>query len=526
MGDKKAKGIIAAALIWLVIIGILSVAAKFFILPYFEDELADQTGSDSLFTYDIKIAADSFSGYCVLRSPILKNLLKKSEIRLTIIDDQADYGNRMKSLVKRDLDMAVFTIDSFVLNGAKLDKFPASIVMVIDESKGADAIVSYKSSVASIQDLDDPAAAIVLTPDSPSEFLARTVIAHFSLPALSDNWLIKANGAAEVFSEFKHGKPGSKRAYALWEPYTSKALKLSDAHLLIDSSKLKGYIVDVLVAERNFLKEHPDLVQSVIESYLRSAYAYSSKKGGMRDLVIKDAGVTGSETIDEDMAANMVGRIEWKNTLENYAYFGLSSSRKASGIQHIEEIINNITDVLVKTGTLPENPLGDKVHTLFFDSILRDLKNSDFHPGKKVNVIDGIGLGTSELEKVRGQSMLRALSDSEWQSLIPVGSVRIKPIAFARGTARINIQSKRDLNDLANRLESWPQYYLHVVGHARSEGDKDANMKLANQRARAAAEELIASGASSNSIKAVADVPSGREGASQSVSFILGQLPY
>ncbi len=35
MGEKKAKGIIVAAIIWMAIMVILSVAAKFLILPLF-----------------------------------------------------------------------------------------------------------------------------------------------------------------------------------------------------------------------------------------------------------------------------------------------------------------------------------------------------------------------------------------------------------------------------------------------------------------------------------------------------------
>ena len=526
MGEKKAKGIIVAAIIWVVIIVILSVAAKFLILPYFDKELANETGSDSPFKTEVRIATDSFSGYCILRSPAMKNLLKKDGIKLTVVDDHADYGARMKSLEKKDIQMAVFTIDSFILNGVRFGGFPASIVMVIDESNGADAMVAYKTGVSSIQDLDDPEAAIVLTPDSPSEFLARTVIAHFSLPQLPDKWMIRANGAKDVFSRFKGAEPSKKRAYALWEPYASKALQLKDAHLLMDSSKLKGYIVDVLVAERSFLKEHPDIVQRIVEAYLRAAYSYAQNPDGMRDLIVEDARYTGSESIDADMAEKMARRIEWKNTLENYACFGLDSGPGTGVIQHIEEMIDNITEVLVKTSTLAENPLKNKTHTLYHDQILHHLKTADFHPGKKVNIVEGLGLGIGELEKVRNPSFLPPLSAEEWESLVSVGSLRVNPISFARGTARINLKSRRDLDDLARRLSNWPQYYLRIVGHARAEGDMNANLILAGERADAAMKALIAAGVSPARVRAEADTPSGKEGASQSVSFILGQMPY
>ena len=250
MGKRGTKGCLVAAFIWIMILGALAVAAKFFILPYFEKDLEEKTSSSRRYRYTITLAADSFSGYCVLRSSLVKNQLKAQGIKLIIRDDKADYKARMKALKDGNIQMAVFTIDSFITAGAELGEFPGTIVMVIDETKGADALVSYKNAVASLEDLDNPNARIVLTPRSPSEFLSRTVIAHFNLPNLPDRWWENADGAADVYRRFKAGNRKEKRAYALWEPYVSRALEISGSHVLLDSSKLKGYIVDVLVVER------------------------------------------------------------------------------------------------------------------------------------------------------------------------------------------------------------------------------------------------------------------------------------
>ena len=526
MGRRSANGCLLAAVVWIVIVGILAVAAKYFILPYFQKELVGKTGSASRYKHEITIAADSFSGYSILRSPLMRKQLKARGIKLNIVDDNADYGARMKALRDGKIQMAVFTVDSFITAGAKLGTFPATIVMVIDETKGADALVAYKSTVPSIQELDHPDARIVLTPESPSEFLARTIIAHFNLPNLPDRWWVEADGAADVYRKFKAADKKDRRVYALWEPYVSKSLEVPGAHVLLDSSKLKGYIVDVLVAQRKFMRDHPELVKSVVEAYLRAAYAYGQKTGGMQALVMEDAKSTGSEALTPEQATKLVKGIEWKNTLENYGYFGLLSAQEARGLQHIEDIILNITDVLVKTGAIPGDPVAGSAHTLFYDKTLRELQADNFHPGKKVSVIEGVGLGTEDLGQVRTGAVLRSLSEAEWASLSPVGRMRVEPIAFTRGTARISIQSKRDLDRLARNLTAWPEYYLIIVGHARAEGNPEANLRLAGKRADAAASHLITAGIDRNRIKATAAEPSGREGAAQSVSFILGQIPY
>ena len=489
MAEKSAKGILLAVVTWFVIIGVLAVAYKYLIHPRAEKKLEGETGSESRYKHELAIAADSFSGYCILRSEALKRELKSKRIKLSVVDDGADYGARMEAIRDGGTQMAAFTVDSLITASAAIGQFPATIVMVIDETKGADAIVAKKGAVGSLQDLDDPDARMVLTPDSPSEFLARTVMAHFSLPRLPEKWWVEADGAEAVYKMFRSAKAGEKRVYVLWEPYVSRAVD-EGGQVLLDSSKLKGYIVDVLVAQREFLRDNPGLVRDVVGAYLRAAYSYGRRKGGMVGLVLEDAKATGAERLTEKQAGKLVGGIQWKNTLENYAYFGLLPAEHSGGAQHLEDIITNITRVLVKTGALAEDPLSGKASALFYNKTLAELKAADFHPGKKLDIMEGVGPGVADLEKVRVDAELGRLEDEQWEALLPVGELKVKPISFARGTSRINLQSRRELGRLAKLLQSWPQYYHSVVGHARAEGDAEANMKLARERSRAAVQFL------------------------------------
>ena len=87
-----------------------------------------------------------------------------------------------------------------------------------------------------------------------------------------------------MYDQLRAGRASERRAFVLWEPYVSKALKQPGVHVLLDSSKLQGYIVDVLVAERQFLKDHPDKVKAVVEAYLVRSYASSQKDDGLEEL--------------------------------------------------------------------------------------------------------------------------------------------------------------------------------------------------------------------------------------------------
>jgi len=85
---------------------------------------------------EFTIALDSWIGYFPFTSPVFGQLMRDDGYRVKIIDDKADYPGRMKRLRAGDVDFAVCTVDSYLLNGAS-QKFPGAIVAVIDESRAA-----------------------------------------------------------------------------------------------------------------------------------------------------------------------------------------------------------------------------------------------------------------------------------------------------------------------------------------------------------------------------------------------------
>ncbi len=519
--ERNKTHLLIGAMVWLMVIAAGVAAWHFLVSPLWERKVVTDTSSESQYKGELKIRADAFSGYAFLRSQAFSNLLRQEGYRVEIEDDGADYIDRIKALRDRDVQLAVFPLSSYIEAGVRIDAFPGTILLVIDETTDADAIVAYQDAVASFDDLNDESARFVLTPDSPSEFLARVVKAQFALPRLGESWYESADGAEEVYRRFTSADRAEKRAYVLWEPYVTLALQEPGAHMLLGSSKLRGFIIDCLVVERELLKDEPELVRMVVESYLRAAYSYSQSDSDLAELVRNDASAAG-EQLSDSQAANIVKGIEWKTTTENYAYFGIA---QGGGIRNLEDSIINITDVLVKTGAIPSNPLDGRENTILFDGVLKQLRANDFHPGKLLSTID-VGLGTGDLAEARGDAALGAISDDEWQRLVPVGTMRVPPLSFSRGTARIGVQSRRDLDELAQTLSSFPHYYLQIVGHARAEGDVDANLRLAEQRAAAAHDYLLSLGVAEDRVRAVAAKPTDRGGSAQSVTFVLAERPY
>lgn len=510
----KAR-IAAMAIIWFVILGVIVIAWQFWWSPrqqqlanqkeeQHEQEVLEKTSSMSRYQHEIDFAMDGFSGYSLFRSQMFRDELGKYGIRLSTSDDKANYQERLSKLKNGQTDMAVFTIDALYKSSVELGEMPATIIDFVDETKGADAMVGPGGLFPNIDSLNDPDLKIVCTPNSPSETLARVVMAYFNLNQLSETNFEFVDGADAVYESYKNSKPTEKKVFILWQPYVSKILSNSEYHVVVDSSKFSGYIVDVIVVNRDFLLKNEELVLNTIKAYRTTMFNYR-RSPDMVALVQKDSQQIG-QPVTEAQAVDLVDGIWWKNTQESFAHFGLTSG---TGLQHIEDICNNISRVLLKTGAISADPTGGQPNKLYYDGVVRKLFDSSWHPG-------------FAQETVRKEKTLAVLTDDEWKNLRPVGTLQVPRLVFARGTAKITDRSYDTLNDLAEKLQTWPQYYLVVRGNVSAEGDVEANRKLAQERADSTIEYLVSKGVQRQRIHAETSNPNG----SSTVSFILGEVPY
>ncbi len=462
----------------------------------------------------VKLALDSFSGYFLFRSDAFRQALALEGLRLQIEDDGADYLQRIRKLQSGEVHLALFPIDGLIQTSFQLRDMPAKIVCLVDETTGADAMVAYESAIANVDALNDAAVRIVATRNSPSETLARVLMAHFDLSSLSRSAWIEADGAKDVFERFRRASRTEPHAYVLWEPFVSKILETPGTHVITDSGKFRGFIVDALVVGDRILTSDADLVTRFVRAYLRTRFASMQSREDVAQLVTEDAGRLG-QPLDSQQAERLIDTIRWKNTIENYAHMEIISAAQAKGVQPLREIISNLTEVLVNTEAIDRDPTGGNAELFVHDGILRALHQSGFHPG-------GLGRG----ETIQGEVPLPRLNSTQIEAIVDVGVVRVAPLVFRRGGATLTPQSRHVLSDLVKKLKSWPGYYVVVKGHTRQVGDPDANRKLALDRARAAADFMITAGIPEERVYAVASEPKETGGAAQSVTFVLGQPPY
>ncbi|MEM6329065.1 MAG: phosphate ABC transporter substrate-binding/OmpA family protein [Planctomycetota bacterium] len=516
---SKGK-LLAVAIVWLVILATGVVVWKFAFAPVVErtqaekeaaearqrEEALRRGGSQSVYSRQVTIRLDGFSGYAVLRSDAFEKQLRDRGIRLRLVDDGADYPARLKALARGDADLAVFTIDALVKASAAAGDLPATIVALVDETAGADAVVTYKSAIARVDDLNDPDARFVVTPDSPSETLARVVVSRFQLDRMNADPLIKVKDPAAVVAKYRASRAADKLAYVAWEPYVSQMLKNDRMHVLVDSSRFPSAIVDVLVASDDMIAKNRDTVLDVVRAYFEANTLYRDQAARVK-LVLADAAAGGARLTQAE-ATRLVDGVWWKNARENQAHMKRSApggGRRPAGLPHVEDMIDSITAVLLETGAIAADPTGGNPNYLYNDLIWEDL--SGFEPGRGG-------------EQVRGVRLPR-LSDAQWKSLVEVGAARAPTLVFPRGSARLTGRSQSLLDELASSLQA-TRFYVIVRGNASRRGDAEANRRLAEQRAKAVEQYLVRSGVDADRIRALGVEPSG----STSVTFVLGEPPY
>lgn len=499
---SKGK-LVAVSIIWLLVIAGLAAAWRLVVAPTLSGRLLDGTGSQSQYDHRVSVALDSFSGYAIVRSPEFRKCLVEQKIRLELEDDGADYLQRIKELDRGRTDMAVFTIDALLKVSDHLGKSPATIVAVIDETRGADAMVAYQSKFPNVDALNHADTRFVLTPDSPSETLARVIMAQFKLDKLPKQPFIPVADAQEVYRRFRTASHDDPHLYVLWEPFVSKIRQNPNTIVLASTEQTRGYIVDVLVANRKFLVDNPDVVQEVLACYFRTVYEYRDR---MPELVYEDAKRT-ETPLSRKEADNVVQGIRWRNTQENFAHMGLVDNQS---LELIEDMISKITSVLEETGAITGDPTQGQPQSLFYNQALAQLQQSNFYPS----------LAAEQIREDR--VVLPALSDSDWDNLQEHGTFKVPPLVFARGTSRLTSRSQLILDRLKTALVSSPQYYLSVRGNASLKGDLQANTALAQSRSKAVVEYLIQAGIDKQRVRAESGEPTGE----MSVTFVLGQPSY
>jgi len=453
----------------IILLGVIVVLSIKFLQPGWIEKQQKNT-SDAINTKGtIRIGVDNWIGYFPLCSPKMEDKLRKLGYLLQCVDDQADYESRFQKLKDGDLQFAVATIDSYLINGAKFH-YPGTITAVIDESKGGDAIVARQSVFADIDALkENPSKTnasktkIAFTPASPSEHLLKSVSEHFGLPFTSrhSGWQVETDGSSQALKKLQSGKVD---VAVLWEPDVSRALASPGIIKLIGTEDTDKLIVDILLVERQYSRKYPEAVNSLMQSYFKTLQEYTQQPDELRNDI-----KASTNKLDKQQINNMLNGVEWATLTENRSlWFGND--------ENLLDSISIAMGILINNRDFTTNPL----------------PNGDPYSITNRSFISALRQTASYTSTTKdGKRGFKKLADKEWAHLKKVGTLQLEPIQFRQGTALMNDGSSQELNKLAKKIQRYPNFRIQVSGHTGLSGDPQENLKLSSGRAQVVAQSLV-----------------------------------
>lgn len=464
----------------LLLLGIVAIGAAWYFLPRYRD-MKQKSSSDALRTKGkIRIALDNWIGYSILRSPEMKQQMRRTGWMLVCEDDKANYRLRMERLKDGDIDFAVATVDSYILNGAAVG-FPGVVIMVIDESKGGDAILARGDALLSLDALKGRTdLRVAFTPNSPSEYLAKAAAYHFDVPELvppPGDKRIETEGSEDALKKLLAGRCDLA---ALWEPDVSRALSSPGIQKIIGTEDTEKLIVDILLVNREFSRERPDVVEAFLLAYFRALKEYRSNPDLLREQVRQETGLS------EDAIGPMLKGVQWVNLTANCEkWFGIAAPGSSSD-EGLIRTIDSTVHVLMNAGDFRDNPLPDQdPFRLIYSAYLENLF-----------VKAATGFTKRGPASVHGQmtasppTRFPPLDEAGWGSLAEVGTLKLDPVTFQHGSSELDLLGKEVIDKAAKLLAHYPNFRLLVKGHTGTRGDPTENQRLSRERADSIARYL------------------------------------
>jgi NitT/TauT family transport system substrate-binding protein len=200
------------------------------------------------------------------------------DVDLQVIDD-TKVG--MAALAAKRIE-AYGATPNTVLLYAKADN-PFVMVMTVDDSKGGDGVVA-KKEIKSIAELKGKRVAFL--EGSIAQFYLSYLLKREGLSE-KDVTPVNMGSTGDAGAAFVAGRVD---AAVVWEPWLSKGKSAPHGHLLIDSSKTPGLIIDTLAFRQDVVKGRPDDVRKVVRAVGQAVDYWKSNPKESVEIMTKGLG--------------------------------------------------------------------------------------------------------------------------------------------------------------------------------------------------------------------------------------------
>jgi outer membrane protein OmpA-like peptidoglycan-associated protein len=251
---------------------------------------------------------------------------------------------------------------------------------------------------------------------------------------------------------------------------------LGNTHKILGTENTKRLIVDVLIANRDFVKRSPQAISSLIANYFRTLKYFRDTPSALTEEVKSAA------RVDEKQIEVMLKGVRWATLTDNAReWFGIGTA--GPGGEGLVDAIESAAQILVDAGDVKESPVPERdpyrlQYRMFVEELFTSGLDSPFE--------------TTDATTPEGATkVFTALSDAQWDTLRDVGTLKIRSIPFQSGTSDLNLEGKQQLDAAADNLSHYPHFRVVIRGHTGTRGDRASNKELSLARADAVRRYLM-----------------------------------
>lgn len=291
----------------------------------------------------LRVATIPWPGYESLHLAQSLGYFQPTEIRLVEMSNASQISRSLRNGI---VEAAFITLDEAL--GLIQDKVDLRVITIVDISNGADVVMA-RPGIDNLQALRGKHVAV-----------ENAVVGAIMLDALLDASGLEVSDiklvAATSDEHAKMYRSGKVDVVVTFEPARSELLK-QGAHVLFDSSRIPGRILDVLVVRADQIANHRQGLKDVVEAHFR-ALDYQAKQP--QDAANRIAPYLG---ISESEVAAQYDGIYIPSLAENHIYLsGAQPTLKATADDLAKLMLNRklmahkvTTDLLSEPMFLPVN---------------------------------------------------------------------------------------------------------------------------------------------------------------------------
>ncbi len=347
-------------------------------------------------------------------------------------------------------------------------------VMIVDNTRGADAIIAKDPSIRSVEDLAGKKLALLQF--TPSHGMSIDAIDNSSLSARKKQtveyvYISAEDGLAGVRAALESG---SVDAAALWDPDLSLALRAIKGHVVYSTKTASNLIFDVIVCDQRVLNDPQgrDAVQKLVNGWMKGVDAAKANPDQAVDALVKTEEYFTLLAKDEGkpFVKSLFGNLLWTGVADNARILGMSG-----GTNHYARVYQRFDQIYRAAGALanPKSPViapQDSFDTRFIRT-LYDASTSAQVESKQVETY------TAAAREVAVQA--------------PATVTKPVIVNFASGQSALTKRAEKIVDtDMVPFIENNGSAYFEISGNTDSTGNAAINNRLSQARAEAVADYL------------------------------------